>query len=193
MTLENFSARDRLTVIIGAVTIVLLLGGSRAIPWWRRAHREVTVAAADARERLAFEQSLLRSERAARDSATARSRRYLALAPRILPGRSPAIAAAELAAMVSGAAQGSGLRVGAVQVQPDTTRLGVFARVAVRAQVTGDVRGVSALLLTLERGPLVLNIRELSLAQLDAGADDTRPEMLRGEMLVEALSLAAER
>jgi hypothetical protein len=173
------------------VSIAVLLGGSRAIPWWLRTKADVSAAAADARERLAFAQSLLRSERIARDSTEVRSRRYLALARQILPGRSAASAVAELAAMVSGAAQGAGLRVGTVQVQPDTTRLSVFARVAVRVQVTGDVRGVTALLLTLERGPLLINIRELSLTQLDPSADDTRAETLRGEMLVEALTLGA--
>lgn len=191
MRLAGISTRDQRTLVVGAVSIAVLLGGSRAIRWWLRTKADVSAAAADTRERLAFAQALLRSERIARDSAEARSRRYLALARQILPGRSPASAGAELAAMVSGAAQGAGLRVGTVQVQPDTTRLSVFARVAVRVQVTGDVRGVTALLLTLERGPLLINIRELSLTQLDPSADDTRAEALRGEMLVEALTLGA--
>jgi hypothetical protein len=151
----------------------------------------MTGEARNANTRVTAARALIASRATLQDSGVARSRRYLALATRILPGRSSTAAGAELTALVSGAAQGAGLRLASVQVQPDTVRLGVFVRVAVRADFSGDVKGLSNLLLSLERGPLMLRVRELSIAQAEPAGDDSRPEVLRSHVVVEALALSS--
>lgn len=123
------------------------------------------------------------------DSLRARNARYLALAPALLDGDTPAAAAATLAGLVSGAASGAQVRMGAIQLRIDTTARGAFVRVGVRADATGDVEGITGMLATLERGPEVLVFRELAITQPEPGAGDDRPEALRVELVVEGLAV----
>jgi hypothetical protein len=113
----------------------------------------------------------------------------LALAPALLSGDSPASAAATLAALVSGTAAQANVRLGAVQVRPDSVARGAFTRVAVRASATGDINGVTQMILGLEKGPMLLAVRELSITQAEPGAPADRAEALRLELLVEGLML----
>jgi hypothetical protein len=91
--------------------------------------------------------------------------------------------------MVSSAASAAGVRLDAVQTRADTTRAGSFTPVVVRASAVGDVRGVSRLIATLERGPTLIVLRELSISQSDPAASSERVEALRVELVAEALTL----
>jgi hypothetical protein len=53
--------------------------------------------------------------------------------------------------------------------------------------VTGDIRGVMAMLASLERGPTLLAVRSLSISQPDLTAGDDRVEALHVEIDVEGL------
>jgi hypothetical protein len=129
---------------------------------------------------------------ATRDTVVARNARYVALAPALLSGNSPAEASATLASLVSGAASAAGVKLGAVQlrVPADTGARRTFVRIAVHADVTGDIRGVTTLLANLEHGAARLRVRDLTVTQPDVAAPGDRVEALRVELTVEGLAMA---
>lgn len=184
----RLSARDRRALAVGVASIGALIALSRGLPPLVRWQQERRASAQElARELARAETSIARMQRD-RDSLAARNARYLALAPMLLPERTGAASTAALAAMVSGAGAGAGVAMGAVQPLPDTVR-GVFRQVGVRADATGDVRGVAKLLEALERGPTRLAIRRLTIAQPAPGAPATQPEALHLQLDVYGLAL----
>lgn len=186
----GMSARDRRALLVGVASVGFLVAVSRGLPAWRSwresAYEEATAATTD----LARARSLLSVSRAIGDSLDARNDRFLSLAPALLGGESPAAAGATLAGIVSGAAATAGVRIGAVQIRPDTMSSSTFTRVSVRADATGDIAGVSKMLATLERGPTLLAIRSLSIDQSEPAATSDRMEALRISFAVEGLMLS---
>lgn len=198
--LRAISARDRRALSLGALVIVGALAGARGVPALRE-WSETSVASA--REVVAEGERAHRGvlgARALADTMRVRSERLVALAPALLDGKSAATAAATLASIVSGAAATSDAKLGSVQLRTDTAvrdssgaARRAFTRVAVRASLTADVRGLSRLLLGLEHGLTLLSIDELSIAQPEPGAEGTRPEMLQVEIVVAGLALTGGR
>lgn len=166
-----------------------LLLAARGIPAWLGWQRETRAGAAELHAEATRAIASVRGAESTHDSLIAREVRYLALVPGLLDGDSPAAAAAALSSLVSGAAETGGVRVGSLQLRNDSTSRGAFTRVAVRASLVGDIRGLTRMLAALEQGPELLAIRELSVTQPDVAAGDDRPEMLRAELLVEGLVL----
>lgn len=187
---NGMSARDRRALIVGVVSIGSLITISRGLPAWRAwrqaAHEEAVRSATD----LSRARSLLSVSGAIGDSLASRNDRFLALAPALLGGESPAAGGATLAGIVSGAAATAGVRLGAVQIHPDTTSSETFTRISVRADATGDIAGVTKMLATLERGPTLLAVRSLSIDQSEPAATSDRMESLRVSIVVEGLMLS---
>jgi hypothetical protein len=198
--LHAMSRRDRRAVSLGALVIAGTLAVARGVPALQQ-WSETSVASA--REAVAEDERARRSVSGARtlaDTMRVRSERFVALAPALLDGKSAATAGATLASIVSGAAAASDAKLGSVQLRADTAARDssgaagrAFTRVAVRASLTADVRGLSRFLLALERGLTLLSIDELSITQPEPGADGTRPEMLQVELVVAGLALTARR
>jgi hypothetical protein len=188
-TTRGMSARDRRALIAGVVAIGSLITLSRGLPAWRAwrqaVHEEAIASATD----IARARSLLGVSGAIGDSLAARNDRFLALAPALLGGESPAAAGATLAGIVSGAAATSGVRLGAIQIRPDTASSETFTRVSVRADATGDITGVMKMLTAIERGPTLLAVRSLSIDQSAPAATSDRMEALRVSLVVEGLML----
>jgi hypothetical protein len=185
------SSRDRRTLLIGASVIGSLIILTRGVPAWRG---WVSAARAGAEEQIGAASdadALMAHARAMRDTLAAREARYVALAPALIAGNTPAEASATLASFVSSAASGAGVKVGAVQLRPvsDTGMRRTFVRVGVRAEVVGDIAGLTTLLATLERGPARLRVRDITVTQPDAAAPSDRVEALRAELTVEGLAL----
>jgi hypothetical protein len=187
----RISERDRRTLVIGAVVVAAALLLARGVPAWRRWDADAhTSAAARAREAARVE-STVRQLPAGLDSLQARRARYVALGRGILDGESTAAAGASLASLVSGAAARAGVRMGSVQVRPDTAGAGTFLRIAVRADATGDLPAITRMLETLEGGRTLLAVRDVSITQPNPGGPAEQPEALRLELTVEGLALAA--
>ncbi len=189
----RLSARDQKVLLVGLVSCTTLVVGARGVPellrWTHDARANAVHLGAEA-ERAS---KSVATARATHDSLVARNARYLALAPRFLAGETVAGAGGALAALVSGAATAANVRLGAVQIQADTMHQAAFTPVIVRADLTGDIRGLSAVLATLERGQAILAVRELSISQPAAAAGDDQPETLHADLVVECLLLTARR
>lgn len=194
------SARDRRTLLAGASVVGGLIALARGLPAWRAWDADARASAAElTAERVRAERSVA-GERSTVRAFRERAARYVALAPAVVPGPTPAAQAAALGAIVSGAAQGAGLKLGAVQVAVDSAASGdarrraaapsAFARLRVRADATGDVKGITDFLLALERGPALLRVRGLAVTQPEPAAPPERAEALRVEVVVEGLGLA---
>lgn len=186
---QVMSARDRRALAIGVISIGSLVTVSRGLPAWRIWRQSVNEEATASATDLARVRSLLAMSNEIGDSLAARNDRFLALAPALLGGKSPAAAGATLAGLVSGAAATSGVRLGAVQIRSDTASSETFTRISVRADATGDIAGVTKMIASLERGPTLLAIRSLSIDQSEPAATSDRMETLRISIVVEGLML----
>lgn len=191
------SSRDRRALSIGVVAIAGTFVVARGVPALRHWSEASVSSAQEVVAEARRAEASVRAATALQDTMHARSERFVALAPALLDGASPATAGATLASLVSGAAAAADAKLGSVQVRTDTTTRDssgrasrTFARVSVRASLTADVRGLSKILLALERGPTMLTVEELTITQPEPGADGTRPEVLQVELVVAGLALA---
>jgi len=189
MKRPRLTGRDRRALLAGAAALAVLMAATKGLPAFRDWQREARGADAEAREALVRERTLIANAEATRESTIVRGRRMIALAPSILAGDTPGAAGASLAGILSGAAALSGMRLGAVQLRGDTLSRDSFTRIGAHMDATGDIRGVAAMLAALERGPTLLSVRSLSIAQPDLTAGDDRTEALRIELEVEGLML----
>jgi hypothetical protein len=179
--------------MFGALTIVTLIALTRGVPAWRawqhaaRVHLRTTLAD------LARTEARVSAQPALVESLAVRNARFLALAPTLLSGESPASAGATLAGLVSGAAASANVRLGAVQVQApaagDSSRGTTFTPVRVAVDVTGDIRGLTQMLALLERGPVRLAIRALAITQPAPAVPASQMEALHATLTLEGLML----
>jgi hypothetical protein len=181
--------RDRRALAAGAVLVITLLAGARGVPAWREWDRAAREGAIRAEGEVARAREASRRLPALLDSIEARQGRVAALGEVVLDGDTFASAAASLVSMVSGAGAAAGVEVGALQVVPDTSDAGVFSRVRVRGEATGDLPGLLRVLRTLEGGPQLLVVRDWSVAQPDVGGSAGGPEALRMRFEVEGIAL----
>jgi hypothetical protein len=183
------TSRDRRVLAAGAAAIVVLLGIARGLPTLRQWQSETRDSASALAQEAARVRTTMARDHVTRDSLAARQRRFIALAPLLLRGETPAMGGAILASLISTAATEASVRLGPVQVHADTAVHGVFSRVGARAEITGDVHGVGAFLSILESGPTLLGVRELTISQLEPGAAPDRAEALHVAVAVDALML----
>jgi len=180
------SARERRTIAIGlAISLAALFIVRGVLPFTQRWQaREATISAESARlERL---RGLVAAETALEQAVT---RRVTALStgPRLLPGRTSALAASALQALLQDAADRSGMVVSQLDVvgapaidggAPGHGPAGVPATLS----AIGDIWGVTGMLSLIQQGPQLLEIEELSV----------RPNAaLRGELLQMTVKLHA--
>jgi len=190
--MTTLSARDRRTLLVGGAVIACLVVLARGVPAWRQWLAESRSGAEEQARAAANADALLAHAKPMRDTLAARNARYIALAPAVVAGNTPAEASATLASLVSSAASAAGVKLGAVQLRSlaDTGGRRAFVRVSVHADLVGDIHGVMTLLATLERGPARLRVRELTVTQPDAAAPGDRVEALRAGLTVEGLAMA---
>lgn len=188
---HRLSVRDRRALTFGVATLGGLFAIGRGLPAvlrWESHERARAEVAVGARARA---EHLLRSIPSLTDTLAARRRAFIALAPAIVPGETRASAGAALASLLSGLAMDSEVRVGAAQIRLDSAGSGVFGRVTVSMDVTGDVSGLLSLLAAIERESPRLAVRELAIAQPDANAPSDRMEALRAQLAVQGMMLMA--
>ncbi len=187
MTAIRVSARDRRMLVGGAIACLTLALGARGVPALVRWRRDARANAAELRDEATRACASVAHAGATRDSLARRTADYRSLTPHWLEGETTAGGGGSLASLVSAAATASNVRLGSVQIHADTGTASALTRVRVRADVTGDIGGIAALLGALETSPTMLLVRELSIAQPEPAAGDDRAEVLRAELVVDGL------
>ena len=176
--------RERRTIgIAGAVLAAATLFAYGVLPvarrWSAREDLIGTRAAQVARLRwLTEHESALRRRASDRIARTASAE-----IPRLLSGRSPALAASALQTLVQGYADDAGITVRELNVAGalDTTAAGAES-IPATVSAIGDIWGVSDFVSRLQHGPTLIDIREIGVSPNPA---------LRGELLQLSLVLRA--
>jgi Type II secretion system (T2SS), protein M subtype b len=163
--------RERLVVSGGAViATVALLVVYGMLPLWRHFQtRELQIAAA--RERAGLYAGYTAGTRDLERAADA-DERWLAASPRrALHTTEAPLAASALQTLLQDAAEGAGMAVTRVEVEPESDSTS-----AVRGTLTavGDIHGLAALLRTLETGARLVQVERFAVQQNSAlrGAPD---------------------
>jgi hypothetical protein len=181
--------RDRRALIWGGTAIlgaVLLL---RVLPWTIRAVSAVRAEAADRVHTVARANEVLVGAPATRDSLARALGAVIALAPRLVDGRTAADAQATLSGLVSLAASRHSLRIVRIDPLPDSAGEGAFNRVAVHVELEGDVSGLTRFLRAVETGEPLLTLPALSVQATDPVGRPNAAEQLRIEATVAGLYL----
>lgn len=180
-------ARDRRALgaglaLIGTVTLI-----GRGVPAWRQWEQTAVVAAGESAHRLRGAQTDIHAHQSVVALRATLTKRLDSLSGAYLTAPSTAVAGAALATLISDYGAESGVRVTSAAVRPDSSRKTAFTRIAVRVSATGDVEGLADYLRSIESSEQLLAVRELSVAQAEPSAPDSRAEALRFEFLVEGL------
>ena len=181
----QLSARERRTIAIGlAISLAALLFVRGALPFAQRWQaREATIAAES--DRLARLRGLMASEMALEQAVTQRAA-ALSAGPRLLPGRTAALAASTLQALLQDAADHSGMVVSQLDVAgaPEAGGApgGGAPGIPATLSAIGDIWGVTGMLSLMQHGPRLLEIDEMSVRPNPA---------LRGELLQMTVKLRA--
>ena len=163
----------------------------RGVPWIGRALIGQRTHLLEQQATLMRARNAVETASAARESLAVTLRSVLALAPRLVDGRTAAEAAAALSGHLSFVAGQSRIRVTALNPVSDSTT-GTFHSVAARLTAEGDVSGLTTLLLRLERGEPLLTVRDLAVQATSPTTGTARPERLRFELTVAGWYLPRE-
>ncbi|MEO8879628.1 MAG: type II secretion system protein GspM [Gemmatimonadaceae bacterium] len=176
-------------LVIGAASIVALIIGARvpAVLAWKR---DVRAESEEGRLAVQNARAVLGAERGVRDSAVARGRRVIALAPLLLSGDTPASASASLEGIISGAAASSNVQLGALEMRADSITRSEFTRIVVKGSANGDIQGLAHMLQQLEQGPALLAVEELSITQPELNGAADHMESLHMEIVIDGLMLS---
>jgi hypothetical protein len=176
------TGRERRAVWVGAAILaaaVLL----RTVPLAARAVASMRQRLDDRTATLARAGALISAAPALHDSLVRSLAAFVGLAPSLLEGRTRAEASANLASLVSLVASRSAMRVVQQSVTPDSA-VATFGRVTVRAELEGDVAGLTRLLAAMETSRPLLTVGTLAVDAPDPQPHAGLPERLRIEMEV---------
>ena len=184
--MQSLGSRDRRTLLFGAAGVALIVAAGKLVPLWRDWEREQRESVAVAVARLDVTRRRIADARRA-DVATAPQ---LAMDPSkaVITEANISVAGARLAEIVTNVSDRAALRVASLQIRNDTAFKERFARIGVRLAATGDVESLVNLLVALRGSTPLLAIRELTIVPADPAGADSRPEILRFQVLVEALA-----
>lgn len=183
----GISPRDRRTLTWGAAIVVPLLTIGRGMPVLIEWQSSRARAAGDL-ARSAVEAGLSnRLLPALRDSVHDRRARLALSDSLLLTGPSAPAAAAVLASTLGELADSAAMKVITMQLRADSAVSGALTVVGVHIVGLADVAGLMGFLRSVEGADSPLVIRELSVAQPDPSASDSKPEVLRIDALIEAL------
>lgn len=173
---------------IGLVAVLAVALAVRALPPAARWLSSLRARAAAVGEAAARARRLVDEEPAVRDSLQAALAEVVRLAPLLLEGTTRVEAAASLAAWISTASAQHRLRVRRVESLPDSAG-GPIARIGVRAELEGDVAGLSGFVRAVEHGTPLLSVVEIGVTALDPLSPPSQPEVLRVDVVLSGLFL----
>ena len=181
--------RDRRALLWGGAAVVGAVLVLRVLPWTARAVAALRVEAVERVQTVARANDVLAGAAATRDTLAQTLGAVVALAPRLIEGRTAAEAQASLSGLVSLAASRHALRVMRLDPLPDSSAEGAFNRVAVHVELEGDVAGLTRFLGAVEKGDPLLTLPALSVQATDPVGRLNAPEQLKIEATVAGLYL----
>ena len=183
---EGITARDRRTLLLGAVAVVCVLLLWVAIPFVRSwSEREALIAAR--RDELARLAGVTAAAPMLREAVAARSARAQEFAQRPVEAVTAALAAGVLQGIVQRYADESQMSVSELNVsgEPDSASVALAALPATLIAL-GDVYGVSDLIDRVQHGTTLLDIRELTVQVNPSRRADGGGELLQVTMVMRA-------
>jgi len=181
--------RDQRALGLGAAAVLGLIAVFRGLPAWRAWRAEARAAAVESITHEARTGVLLAGLAESLDTLEARTAGVRVVGPALLTGETAAAAASNLAALLADVARQSLVRLDAVDVRADTSKAHALPRVAVEVQATADIVGLSSLVHALERGPVLLAVRRLSVRPQSVDSPTDQVETLSIRLTVEGLAL----
>jgi len=181
--------RDRRVLLWGGAAVVgavLVLG---VVPLTVHTVAALRVEAVERVQTVARANDVLAAAAATRDTLAQTLGAVVALAPRLIEGRTAAEAQASLSGLVSLAASRHALRVMRLDPLSDSSAEGAFNRVAVHVELEGDVAGLTRFLGAVEKGDPLLTLPALSVQATDPVGRLNAPEQLKIEATVAGLYL----
>jgi hypothetical protein len=174
--------------------MLLIAGIGRGVPALRHWTAERQRQATESAELVAHREWLARTAHWL-DREMARVRRELATYDSALvEGESPSTASARLAELVSDAVADTDAKLASIRMSADSvTRPGELGHVVAYASVSGDLASLAAVLQSLEEGPRLLSVSELSIASMQPAVARTQAEQLQAELVVDGLYRRATR
>ncbi|MEK0083347.1 type II secretion system protein GspM [Benzoatithermus flavus] len=173
--IERLPPRQRryLALLI-LVAAVIVLCGILYLPFAYLQRQEAALAAgqrriAELRARVPLREELLAQERRLKESGD--------LKEALLPGSTPAVAAAQLQGDLSGLAAAMGGEIATVQIL-DPEEAAPFVRIGLRLTMSGDIATMRDFLYAVETRNPVLVVRSMDLAsRSEAGMADENPTL----------------
>lgn len=179
--------REQRVLLLGMVAIASIVLAGRVAPATMAWSREQQARSAELTSDLASTLRDLRGYVAERDSAEARRLMLGDELPSLLHGVTPTATSASLTEVLQGCAESAGIRLGRLDLRPDTSLGHFFTHPRVGVEVSGDVRGVSAFLAQLEANQTRIRVITIAISQSEPFAGATQPEALQASMVLEAL------
>lgn len=167
---SGLGTRDRRTLLVGGAIVATLLVLGRGIPAMRGWQSRTVAGAEPVVAEAARRQASLRDAAATRDSLRLALARLATLDSAFVFGGTPAAVSAGLATIVTESAQIAELSPESMQLSIDSTSDRGYLHPTARTQVTGDLASVAAFVESLEEGPALIAVRELSLVRAADGA-----------------------
>ena len=170
-------ARDRRALLWGLGAVVGGVALLRGVPVAIRGVKELRERTIAQRVTLTRVEDVIVRGPWVRDSLALAYQEIVALAPDLVDGETPADAQAGLSALFSLEANRHALKVVRLDPLPDSAA-GVFHRVALHAELEGDIGGVTGLLGTVETTEPLLTVSSLSIGTSDAVPHPRTSEVL---------------
>lgn len=175
--------RDHRTLMAGGAIVLAAVLVLRVLPALVERYSALRAEATERAAVLHRARAALASATGVEDSFAIAAREIVALAPKVVAGRTAAEAAATLTSDLSAAAYQAGLRVLGMNALPDSAS-GTFRPVVLRAELEGGVGAVAGFLRAIEGASTVLTVRSLHLLAVDPLERQPGPEQLRLDLVV---------
>jgi hypothetical protein len=181
--------RDRRALVWGGAAVLGAVLVLRVVPLTVRSVSALRTEAREGVQTLTRAGEVLAAAPATRDSLAQVLGAVVALAPRLVEGRTAAEAQASLSGLVSLAASRHAMRIVRLDPLPDSAGDGAFNRVAVHVELEGDVSGLTRFLGAGETGDPLLTLPALSVQATDPVGRPNAAEQLKIELTIAGLYL----
>lgn len=178
------TARDRRALILGGLVVASAAVALRVLPWSVKHATSAYTALREHAALLARTRDELASLPKLRDSAAVLTQALLAIAPQVLSGSTSAEAGADLSGRINLVATRAPAKVNQLDPLPDSIGTGRLGQVRLHAALETDVRGLIALLRSIDAGDAVLELEELRVEAPDPAGSVRGPEVLKVDLTV---------